>query len=193
MRKEIPALALMLLVLAASGCTSIFDECRDVSCEDTCSGDTRLYNGVCQTGKCRYFYEQCEHGCFQGACNSQPPHLVLEDNPQQKGDFSMEILRAEVETGELDRDEKDRYDFYLLISNAGDSGIFSIKGASIVAETGLMHSSVGFGWSDFMASGENRNIKFTIGDVPPGLREQNTTLVIRTNQGNYYYQASFEP
>jgi hypothetical protein len=192
MEKEISALALIMIVLVTSGCAAILDECRDVPCKDTCSGDTRLYDGVCEAGECRYLTGLCEHGCYNGACRIQPPHLVFDENPQKKGDFSLEILRAEVDTGDGE-EEKDLYEFYLGVTNVGDSGsIFSIKSASIVAETGIMHSSVGFSWSDYLESGAKRYINFRISEVPPSLREQNTTAVIRTNQGHYYYGASFE-
>jgi hypothetical protein len=190
MRREIQVLALIMVVLSTSGCAAIQDKCGGVLCADLCSGDTRLHGGVCVDGECKYVFEVCELGCHQGACNPQPPHLVFEENEQVKGNFTVKIMENKVTLGDEKMGEEDWYDFYLEIKNAGESGsIFSIKGASIVAETGIMHSTVGFGWSDFIPGGENRNISFTIGEVPPGLRSQNTTIVIRTNQGNYYYHA----
>jgi hypothetical protein len=144
-------------------------------------------------GECSYTFETCEHGCSGGECNARPPHLVFEIGEEGKGGFSLAIAKAEITLGEEGTEEKDSYEFEVKVTNRGGSdGIFSIKGASIVGSTGLMHSTVGFGWSDFMYVDYIRHITFRIAEVPTSLREQNTTIIIRTNQGNYYYQASFE-
>ncbi len=190
MRPEIPAIAMILLVLAASGCVSRPGLCEE-PCDSTCSGDTRLYDGACLSGECMYAFEQCEHGCLDGECNERPPHLVFADSTQRKGAFYLEITKADIELAE-EEDAEDTYDIRLLVSNRGEDGIFSIKSVSIVAETGIMHDSVGFSWSDLVPKEGKGSISLVISGVPPSLREQNTTVIVRTNQGHYYYQASFE-
>lgn len=193
MNREIAVLALIMLVIATSGCASIRDGCAGTPCEDACSGDTRLHSGSCSSGECSYTFETCEHGCSGGECNARPPHLVFEIDEEGKGGFSLAIAKAEITLGEEGTEEKDSYEFQVKVTNRGGSdGIFSVKGASIVGSTGLMHSTVGYGWSNFMYVGYIRHITFRIAEVPTSLREQNTTIIIRTNQGNYYYQASFE-
>jgi len=189
MNRKIAALLVMIPAIFISGCLGITDKCKDVSCEDRCSGSTRLYDGSCSDGGCRYLVEGCRFGCSEGTCEPQLPHLELQDNPQKRGDFTLEFLSIDIETG-----ERDRYDFYLKIENTGSvDTLFSVMSTSIVAETGIMHSTEGFSWSDLMEGGGNRNITFSIRNVPNSLREQNTTLVIRTDHGYYYYKASFEP
>ena len=193
MNRETPLLALFLLVVAVSGCAAFDGGCRGMSCEDTCSGNTRLHSGVCSSGVCSFAYETCDFGCTDGECRAEPPHLVFVDNEQGKGGFSVEITGTEITLGDEEKDERDSYDFHVKVTNRGGSeGVFSIKSASIISGTGLMHSTVGYGWSDFLYEGYVGHVTFRIADVPTSWREQNTTVVIRTNQGNYYYDSSFE-
>lgn len=180
---------MIVAVFLVAGCVSMLDACSEVECKDRCSADTRLHDGSCQAGECRYSVELCEHGCSSGACSIQPPHLVIGEDSLEKGGFKLEIVKAEVGTG-----ESDEYVLDIMVTNEGDGdGIFSMRSASIVAETGIMHDSVGFSWSDFIESGAKRSIRLRIPDVPQSLREQNTTLVIRTNEGHFYFTARFAP
>lgn len=188
MRKTILVTTMIIAILSVAGCASILDQCGDADCEDKCSGDTRLHDGICNGGDCRYSSELCEHGCADGVCSTRPPHLVFADNSVVKGGFRVEIANVEVATG-----ESDDYVLDIIVTNEDEKdGIFSMRSASIVAETGIMHDSVGFSWSDFIGGGDKRSIRLRIPDVPQSLREQNTTLVIRTNEGHFYFKASFE-
>lgn len=197
MGREIPVLAVLFVVLAVSGCASLDDAAGSGcagSCADDCSGSTRLHGGWCVLGECKYSHEECAHGCSEGSCLPEPHGLVLEGNPQQKNGFRLEIkdvgiTRASTAEGE---EPKDDYAFAVSVTKmSGDGGIFAINSASIVAETGLMHGTVGFGWSEFVAAGKTKGTAFAIRGVPSSIREQNTTVIIRTNQGHYYYEASF--
>ncbi len=180
--------AMMLAVFSVAGCASVLDPCASMECGDKCSSDTRLHGGVCVAGECMYKSELCEHGCSEGSCGEMPPHLVFDDDSKVKGGFRVGIENVEVKTG-----DKDEYVIDVIVTNEdrGD-GIFSMKGASIVAATGIMHDSVGFSWSDFIESGAKRGISLRINDVPKSLREQDTTLVIRTSEGHFYFPARFE-
>jgi hypothetical protein len=181
-------LMLVLAVISASGCIVGY-ECKDVGCEDTCSGDTRLYDGLCSGGRCMYFSENCEFGCSGGYCMLQPPHLAVSENPQKHGTFTLTILGSEVETG-----ERDKYTFYARVANEGPGAIFSITRASILSsESGIMHSTSGFSWSDLIEEGQEKDIAFAIRDVPASRREQNMTLLVVSNQGYYRYPSHFEP
>ncbi|MBN2330576.1 MAG: hypothetical protein JXC85_02070 [Candidatus Aenigmarchaeota archaeon] len=176
-----------LAVSSVAGCVSVLDPCNEVECRDWCSADTRMHGGACYGGECSYFGELCEYGCSDGVCNQQPPHLIVSEDYLEKGGFRLSVPNAEVKTG-----ESDEYVLDILAENVGDDGgIFSIRGASVVAETGIMHDSVGFSWSDFIGRGESRVTQLRIPDVPQSLRAQNTTLVIRTNEGHFYFRARF--
>ena len=180
---------LLITVLAASGCVSE-NKCGDSACEDMCSGSNRLYSGACLDGECRYLSEVCEFGCLGGMCSPEPPHLLVSDSPQTKGNFTVTVVRTEIVSGE----EKDMYDFYLNVGNAGSgSDIFSIKSASILSGTGIMHTTSGFSWSELMDGGEEKDIMFTIKGIPSTRQLENTTLIIRTNKGFYYYPTLFRP
>ena len=46
--------------------------CAGVSCEDSCDGSTRSYNGVCSDGVCSYSTINCTQGCEDGVCLGDP-------------------------------------------------------------------------------------------------------------------------
>jgi len=53
------------------------DPCAGIACNDTCSGDSRQYNGKCTDGKCSYSSLECAHGCAAGVCKADPCAGVL--------------------------------------------------------------------------------------------------------------------
>lgn len=176
-----------IILLLVSGC--INGNCDKDFCKDKCINDIHFYNGFCKEDQCSYFFEKCEYGCSEIKCAQKPSRLNISNNIQNKDGFSISITYTEVLLGE----EKDRYDFYLTIKNSGEEErVFKLTSASLVAQTGIMHDTEDFFWSDTFKPGENKNISFFIPDVKHVLQTHNTTLVIRTNLGNYYYKAIFD-
>ncbi|MFH0770375.1 MAG: S-layer homology domain-containing protein [Candidatus Peregrinibacteria bacterium] len=45
--------------------------CTPTNCPDSCSGNTRHYNGQCINGTCQYTSVECAHGCENGLCLSE--------------------------------------------------------------------------------------------------------------------------
>ena len=187
MPRIFPIVAACFLVVLVSGCASSTNPCSQVSCRDTCHHEMRMYDGACENGRCRYLTELCEHGCSNGTCSPEPPHLNFSSNPQTRGNFTMEILQARMTPG-----DKDTYDLLVNIANNGSAEVFGIRSVSIVAGTGLMYSTEGFSWSDMLGDGESRSITFTISEVSRSVRLQNTTVTVRTDHGYWYFDAGFD-
>ncbi len=183
---------LLFLAIAAtltvSGCVA--NDCG--GCSDVCMGDVLLVGDTCApSGECRFTAQVCEYGCRDGLCSEQPPHFVLSDNPQQKGNFSLNVTRMWVEPS--GPGEKDSYSLAIEAKNIGQGeDVFSVTSASVVAGSGIMNTAQGFTWSDMLSGGESKDISFSIRNVPAARREQKMTLVIRTNQGLYSFPAAFE-
>ncbi len=53
------------------------DPCEGVTCNDSCQGSTRSYNGHCVNGQCQYSTTQCTRGCENGLCKGDPCEGVL--------------------------------------------------------------------------------------------------------------------
>ena len=190
MGKEAVILILFVSVLLTSGCVSETDSvCEGVFCADKCIGDVRLHEGSCVSGECRYLAEKCAFGCEAGSCSDEGPGVDLSENPQEKGNFSVYISDTGIDLGE--EYGNDDYHFTVEVTNLGPPGIFSIGECSLVAESGLMHGSRGFSWSDLLETGETGTVKLSIDEVPKSLREQRTTLLVRTNRGYFSFDAAF--
>ena len=173
-------------ILLASGCTG--PDCGD--CPDACVGDVLLHDGTCSGGNCTYAAVECEFGCSEDACLQRPAGLRLSDNPQQKGNFTIEILDSVLLEGP--DGERDDYLFSMKATNTADSpAVLNVIGASLLASSGIMHQSTSFSWSDMLKAGEERTLSFAVRQVPRERRNQELTLLVRTNQGFYSFPAVF--
>jgi hypothetical protein len=189
MNGKIPAILFLLILgaIAASGCVT---DCG--GCEDECLGKVLLRDGYCSMGDCRYITEFCDFGCEDAACLQRPPHLSLSDNPQTKNNFTLNISESVVAAG--DRYDKDDYVLKLRITNRGaEDEIYSVSSASVLTLSGIMYTTAGFSWSDLVEEGGDKTISLEIRGVPKATRDENSTLLVRTNKGFYYFPATVEP
>jgi hypothetical protein len=182
------ALAVLGLSLLVSGCVSspTPEDCG--GCADRCEGNVLLTGGVCWDGACRLAAQTCEFGCSGTACLPRPPHLELSDNEETVGNFTVRIDSVTVRLGDF----RDEYDVSMMLANtANASSVFSVTSVILLSKTGRMHTATGFSWSDMLEPLEERDVSFTIRRVPDDRRNQETTIILRTNQGQYSFPATF--
>jgi hypothetical protein len=87
--KKLMFLGLILAIILIAGCTQQttvvtqsqeqYDSCKNVVCNDYCSGDILYHNGYCENGQCKYNSEYCQYGCSNGLCNQPTPQQSCEN------------------------------------------------------------------------------------------------------------------
>lgn len=176
------------LVMFVSGCVSSPSTQDCGGCPDRCEGSVLLSGGTCWDGACKFNAQACEFGCSGAACLPRPPRLELSDNEETMGNFTVRIDAVTVRMGEF----RDEYDVMMMLANTGNSSsVFSITSVTLLSKTGRMHTATGFSWSDMLEPLEERDVSFTIRRVPDDRRNEETTILMRTNQGQYAFQARF--